>query len=116
MPMKLVFDIDGTICTQPSSGDLEDAEPLKDRIAMVNKLKDNGATIVYFTSRGMKFEDEDGDNVDKKVKKLTKKQLEDWGAEYDFLIFGKPNADVYIDNKALNADDLFQGLAGESSN
>ena len=35
---------------------------------------------------------------------LTRKQLETWNVSYDDLLFGKPEADVYIDDKA---DDIF---------
>ena len=50
--MTYVFDIDGTICTT-TDGDYALAKPLKDRIAMVNKLYDEGHTIVFQTARGM---------------------------------------------------------------
>ena len=41
---------------------------------------------------------------------LTKKQLETWDVNYTELIFGKPNADYYIDDKSL---DYFNWFAKE---
>ena len=38
---------------------------------------------------------------------MTKNQLKDWGVKYHSLKLGKPEADIYIDDKALNADYFF---------
>jgi hypothetical protein len=35
---------------------------------------------------------------------LTEKQLEEWGLNYTKLIFGKPHADFFVDDKAINAN------------
>ena len=35
---------------------------------------------------------------------LTKKQLSDWGVNYHELIMGKPEGDVFIDDKAFNSE------------
>ena len=51
--MTYVFDIDGTICTMVDDGDYANATPLKDRIAVINRLYDAGNTIIFQTARGM---------------------------------------------------------------
>ena len=51
--MTYVFDIDGTICTKVTDGDYSKAEPIQDRIDLVNNLYDEGHTIVFQTARGM---------------------------------------------------------------
>ena len=53
-----------------------------------------GSKIILFTSRGYtsKFD----------WRPLTEKQLDSWGLKYHELIFGKPFADYYIDNKAID--------------
>ena len=38
---------------------------------------------------------------------LTKLQLSIWNCKYHELIMGKPSADYYIDDKAVNSDDFF---------
>jgi hypothetical protein len=38
-------------------------------------------------------------------RELTVKQLAEWGVPYDELVMGKPTADVYIDDRAINSMD-----------
>ena len=96
--MKLLiycFDIDGTLCTQ-TNGRYEEAEPFVDRIAAVNALYEKGHTIKLFTARGTVT------GIDWRA--LTERQLAEWQIKYHQLLFGKPEADVFIDDRALNAD------------
>ena len=53
--MTYVFDIDGTICAKDKfeDTDYESSKPIKDRVAVVNKLYDEGHTIIFQTARGM---------------------------------------------------------------
>ena len=50
--MTYVFDIDGTICSA-GHNNYAAATPYKDRIERVNKLYDEGHTIVFLTARDM---------------------------------------------------------------
>ena len=53
--MRYVVDIDGTICV-PGKTEEErytGATPIKRRIDVVNKLYDEGNTIIYLTARGL---------------------------------------------------------------
>ena len=94
--MKIVIDIDGTICSQEK--DYKDAKPYFNRIYNVNSMYDMGNEIVFFTARGS------GTGID--WKKTTKKQLKSWGVKYHKLIMDKPFADVYIDDRAEKDDFL----------
>ncbi len=85
------IDIDGTICSAVDA-DYSKAKPYKDRIKQVNELYDTGNTIVYFTARGYV--------TGKNWEEVTLRQFEDWGVKFHELKFGKPNADVYIDDKS----------------
>jgi len=70
-PLKYIFDIDGTICSQEEN--YADAKPYMDMIQMANTLYDNGNKVVYYTARGT----ETGiDWFD-----LTTQQLSDWGVK-----------------------------------
>ena len=40
------------------------------------------------------------------VQALTLNQLDSWGFVYDEIYFGKPNAELYIDDKAYNANSI----------
>lgn len=94
---KYVIDIDGTICTQDGT-EYANAVAKHDVIAKVNKLYDEGNTIVLFTARGYET------GIDWSETTLIQLQL--WGVKYHDLIFGKPSADVYVDDKACHVDDF----------
>ena len=95
--MKIyAFDIDGTICTN-TYGDYELAKPYKERIDSINKLYDEGSTIKMFTARGS--------TTKKDWYEFTFNQLTNWGLKFHKLITGKPEADLFIDDKAINHND-----------
>ncbi len=96
--MIYCFDIDGTICSN-TDGNYEIAEPFKDRIEKINQLYDDGNSILFFTARGS--------TTKINWKKLTEDQLQEWGVKYTKLIFGKPEADIYIDDKAVDVEEFF---------
>ncbi|MDB4834196.1 hypothetical protein OAH80_03740 [Acidimicrobiia bacterium] len=92
---KYCFDIDGTICTN-TDGNYEDAKPHVTRIKQINSLHKEGNKIILFTARGTTT------GIDWRL--LTENQLKNWSVSYDELLFGKPEADKFIDDKA---DDIF---------
>ena len=107
--MIYVVDIDGTICNTPV-GQYEKSEPMMDRIEKLNKLYDEGNSIVFYTARGMGRFDGDPDAATKAaalLTDLTKEQLKSWGCRYHSLILGKPHADYFIDDKGINSSDFF---------
>lgn len=99
--MKYVFDIDGTLTVpmDPLGNHLyEESVPDLDVIKEVNRLYDEGHEITLFTARGA--------SSGKNWHNLTLKQLTEWGVKYHELIDnGKPSWDIFIDDKAINADD-----------
>ncbi|MHB8466657.1 MAG: hypothetical protein ACYDD7_17710 [Acidimicrobiales bacterium] len=92
--MTYCFDIDGTLCTN-TYGDYDSAEPFPRSIARINRLYDLGHTILLYTARGATT------GVD--WRSVTEVQLANWGVRYHVLYTGKPTADVYIDDRALNS-------------
>ena len=102
-----VFDIDGTICTKISSGDYNDAKPIKSRITKINKLFKEGNIIIFQTARGMGRSNNNSEKSYAMFYDLTLKQLEGWGVKYHQLFLGKPAADLYIDDKGINDEDFF---------
>lgn len=91
------FDIDGTICSTTGLN-YSDAIPFVDRIEKINKLFADGNIIKLFTARGSET------GID--WNKTTTMQLAVWGVNYHELIFGKPSADFYIDDKGINDKDF----------
>lgn len=91
--MIYCFDIDGTICSN-TEGNYEEAKPFFEIIEKVNKLFEEGNTIYFYTARGATT------GID--WKKTTKIQFQNWGVKYHKIFFGKPTADIYIDDKCIN--------------
>ena len=93
--MKYIVDIDGTICTN-TNGDYPNAKPILNRIHYFNLLFDAGHEVHYWTARG--------GNSGKDWTELTMKQLDEWGVKYTTAKMNKPTYDVWVDDKAYNAD------------
>ena len=91
-PKTLCFDLDGTLCTN-TFGDYEVAEPYASAIERVNGLAAAGHRILVFTARGTATGIDWGE--------VTRAQLGRWGLSYDELHFGKPSADVYVDDRGV---------------
>ena len=98
-PKKICFDIDGVIC-KSKNNDYRSSKPIKKSIKFINRLFNEGYTIIIFTARYM------GRNNDKKTlakkqgQQMTIRQLKLWGVNYHKLIFGKPSFDLLIDDKS----------------
>ena len=90
-PRVIYVDIDETICTTPNSRNYSDAQPIKENIEKINRLYDDGNTIVYWTSRGSRKQINWYD--------LTYNQLNMWGVKFNELRVDKPYYDLFIDDK-----------------
>ena len=104
--MIYVFDIDGTICSN-TWGSYEDSEPLLERIQKNNLLYDSGNTVIYCTARGMGRTNNNVVESYKLFYDFTRQQLEGWGVKYHDLFLGKPNGDIYVDDKGENIKDFY---------
>lgn len=108
--MIYMVDIDGTICRTPRVNDVhryDMSSPIKHRIEEINKLYDQGHTIIYWTARGS------GSGID--WTELTHKQLNDWGCKYHEARLGKPSYDIWIDDKAFSDTEYFHIADKEST-
>lgn len=97
--MKYIVDIDGTIC-QTENSDYPNSIPMIERIAVINRLYDEGHTIVYWTARGGTT------GIDHT--EITARQLAEWGCKFHELWMRKPSYDVWIDDKALSDREFFK--------
>jgi hypothetical protein len=113
--MKIVCDIDGVLCDEHDT-DVSKRQPYPDRIAILNSLIDDGNEVDIYTSRGMKSTNNDPIASDLKYRAITEKQLADWNVKYSRLFFGKPNADIYIDNKNELLLDFFDAYSNSGTN
>ena len=95
MVRKVFLDLDNTLCFT-TGNDYNNATPITERVRYVNDLKQQGNHITIWTARGATS------GIDHR--ELTIKQLNEWCVQYDELLMGKPNYDIYIDDKSFNVD------------
>jgi|YNPNPStandDraft_1061719.scaffolds.fasta_scaffold02511_12 uncharacterized HAD superfamily protein len=92
--MIYVFDIDGTICSQESPENYQNAKPIWPMIKRINQLYNAGHIIYFYTSRHMLKE------------RLTKEWLKKHKVKYHHIFFGKPAGDLYIDDRSMKPDEF----------
>lgn len=109
---RICFDFDNTLVTFPLvSGDYTSVQPIKKNIAFLKYLKKFNNTIIIYTARRMKTHRGNIGKVNADIGKITFDTLEKFDIPYDEVHFGKPNADFYIDDLAVNCfDDLNKEL------
>ena len=101
--LRICFDLDNTLVTYPTIvGDYSTVKPINKNITLLKKLKDNGHEIIIYTARRMKTHNGNVGKVIKDIASVTIDTLERLNIDYDELIFGKPIADIYIDDRAIN--------------
>jgi len=87
--MQLIIDLDGTICTEEKTYSRSMAKPLPDAIASVNRLYDEGHTIIIYSARSWpEYE-------------MTQNWLQHYEVKFHQLILGKPIGDAWIDDRAI---------------
>jgi len=97
--MRIVFDLDGVICElKKPSESYSKVSPKKKVIQKMRNLKDQGHYLIIHTGRHMRTCNGDVTKVIEKIGKITEEWLEKWNVPYDELVFGKPYADIYIDD------------------
>jgi hypothetical protein len=109
---RFCFDLDNTLVTSPIiKGDYSSVLPIQKNIDMLKFLKKLGHTIIIYTARNMKTCNGNIAKVIKNIGSITIESLKKFDIPYDELLFGKPYADFYIDDLAVNAyDDLEKSL------
>lgn len=115
--IRLVFDIDDTICNNKNR-DYENAIPKYKVINKINELYKAGAEITLYTSRGMVSCNGDIQKIVKKNRAILESWLYRHNVKYHKIVFGKPLGDMYIDDKCMNVRDFikedFKLLNGKS--
>ena len=77
------------------------------RIAKINKLYDDGNTIIYYTARGMFRNNGDKIKCYEQFYNLTFQQLIKWECKFHELRLGKQLYHYWIDDKAINSEVFF---------
>lgn len=101
--LRVCFDLDNTLVTYPTvPNNYATVKPIHSAIALANQLKNEGHEIIIHTARRMATHNNNVGKVIKDIALVTINTLEKFGIPYDELIFGKPLADIYIDDRAIN--------------
>ena len=109
---RICFDLDNTLVTFPTiRGDYTSVKPIEKNIKFLKYLKGFGNTIIIYTARRMKTHNGNIGKINSDIGKITFETLDNFNIPYDEIYFGKPYADFYIDDLALNCfDDLEKEL------
>lgn len=113
---RYCFDIDGVIAEIQKKGPVKSysmSKPNKKIIKLINQLKKSGNYIILYTARRMRSCNSNYGKVINKTGLETMSWLKKNRVNFDEIYFGKPWADVYIDDKAIrfeNFDDLMKKL------
>ena len=109
---RICFDLDNTLVTYPViQGDYSTVKPIEKNINLLRYLKTFGNTIIIYTARRMKTHNGNIGKINTDIGKITFETLDKFNIPYDELYFGKPYADFYIDDLAINCfDDLEKEL------
>jgi capsule biosynthesis phosphatase len=113
--MRICIDLDGVICRLREPGEqYADLQPVPGAIEKLRELRAAGHYIIISTARHMKTCE---GNVGKVVARLGATTL-DWldrhGVEFDEIHFGKPHAEIYIDDNAMRFEN-WESIAGDGS-
>jgi capsule biosynthesis phosphatase len=102
-PLRFCFDLDNTLVSPPfSPGDYSTVSPNHKNIKYLQYLKKKGHTIIINTARRMRTHGGNCGKLMADIGKLTFDTLEQFNIPFDEIYFGKPDADFYIDDKAVN--------------
>ena len=101
--LRICFDLDNTLVTYPTiPNDYSTVKPIPNMINLLNTLKQKGHEIIIYTARRMKTHNNNVGRVVKDIALVTFNTLDKFNIQYDEIIFGKPIADIYIDDRAIN--------------
>lgn len=109
--MIYCFDLDDTICfPNHEYSDTQNkyrlAKPNLQIILRINQLFDEGNKIIIHTARRMITHKGDIAKIKQDVEAVTVDWLSEHKVKYSEIVWGKPYADFYIDDKAINVKDF----------
>ena len=103
LKLRICFDLDNTLVSYPKiDKDYSSVLPIEENIKFLKYLKNFGHTIIIYTSRRMKTHVGNQGRLLADIGKITFDTLEKFEIPFDEIYFGKPDADFYIDDKAIS--------------
>ncbi len=100
--MRICIDFDGVICQlkQSDSDSYEHLKPMPGAVEKLTQLKQSGHYLIIYTARRMKTHQGNVGAVIADIGRVTIDWLDKNQVPYDEIYFGKPWADIYIDDNA----------------
>lgn len=100
--MRICIDLDGVICQLRKKNETYDVLlPVEGAIDKIKTLKKEGHYIIIYTARRMKTHKANSARVVADIGKTTLDWLARYEIPFDEIMFGKPWADIYIDDNAF---------------
>jgi capsule biosynthesis phosphatase len=101
-PLRICIDLDGVICQLRRPDEpYADLQPVPGAVEKLRALRSAGHYLIIYTARHMKTCQGNIGLVVARQGAITLDWLARHGIEYDEIHFGKPHAQVYIDDNAL---------------
>jgi len=114
--MRICIDLDGVICQLKKEGQTYDQlEPVTGAIEKLKQLKAAGHYIIIQTARHMKTCEGNVGRVQARIGSITLNWLEKNEVPYDEIYFGKPWAQIYIDDNAFRFEN-WDAINADGSN
>ncbi|MGA2585268.1 MAG: capsular biosynthesis protein [Tepidisphaeraceae bacterium] len=114
--MRICIDLDGVVCELRRPGQqYADLNPIAGAVEKLRALRSAGHYIILYTARHMKTCDGNVGKVIARQGKVTMDWLQRLDVPYDELHFGKPHADIYLDDNAVRFES-WDHILGDGSN
>ena len=114
--MRICIDLDGVICRLREPGqEYADLEPVAGAVERLRELRAAGHYLIIYTARHMKTCQGNVGQVVARLGAVTLEWLARHEIPFDEIHFGKPHADVYIDDNAVRFEGWPQ-IVGDGSN
>src|SRR5436305_14638293 len=100
--MRICIDLDGVVCRLRKAGEqYPDLQPVDGAVEKIRQLRAAGHYLILLTARHMKTCEGNVGQVIARQGTTLFKWLQRHGLEFDEIHFGKPHADIYIDDNAF---------------
>ena len=105
--MKICFDLDNTLCEiRTPEQSYSEVLPKPGAIAYLKELKAKGHYIIIHTARNMLTYNNNLGRIIANQAPIVIEWLNRYEFPYDELLFGKPLADFYVDDKGITFTDF----------
>lgn len=113
---RICLDLDGVIAGFKKEGQTYlDVEPIPGAKEKIDALHEAGHYIILHTARHMKTCNGNLGQVNARISQITFRWLEKHQIHYDEIYFGKPWADIYIDDNAFRFE-TWDAINNDASN